>query len=351
MNATALKLVENIEQCSYELKTGSFDAELELNPSNLNSDFKDNHKAKLIHRAKVAWSWLGDSSKPVVVVLGGISANRIVAYDGLVEDFGWWEQFVGISKAIDTTKFSVLSFNYIGGNEDKDLQLVSQNKLNITTHTQAKALQLLLNKLHITKVNAVVGCSYGGMVSLAFAESFPDRLDKQIVISAADRSHPRSTALRLVQRQIVELGLKTGEGCLGLALARQLGMITYRSKEEFCSRYETENVADGQQQLINYLDFSGTKFAKKFNPNAYLCLSESIDSHHVSPEKIKTPTSLISVDSDELVFPNQLQQLSQCIGAEAEHIVIKSSFGHDAFLKEEQIIKPLLQRLLETRDE
>ena len=57
----------------------------------------------------------------------------------------------------------------------------------------------LLDHLGIRALRAIVGASYGGMVALAFGERHPDRVAQLVVVSAADRSHPMSTAWRSVQ--------------------------------------------------------------------------------------------------------------------------------------------------------
>ena len=334
MTVLAIKQTARYSVPCYELKTGLLDFSIDI----LNKQ----------RQVKLGWSWLGDSSLPVVVVLGGISADRFVAYDELLDCNGWWESFVGINKAVNTQKYSVLSFDYLGGCATTRFLESDDKTLPISTSDQAKVLKHLISKLSINHIHSIVGSSYGGMVALAFSELYPESLSQQIIISAANKSHPRSTALRQVQRSIVSFGIDAGNANQGLSLARQLGLITYRSKDEFLNRYDLENLTLGQQNLKSYLNINGEKFAKKFNPNAFLCLSHSIDSHQVEPTKIYTPSLFISVDSDELVFPIQLEDLANNLNAQANHITIKSSYGHDAFLKEHQILKPIIQSTLET---
>ena len=50
----------------------------------------------------------GPETGPAVIVLGGISSGRTVAdHDG---EKGWWRDFVGSGKAVDTDRIRVLSF-------------------------------------------------------------------------------------------------------------------------------------------------------------------------------------------------------------------------------------------------
>ncbi len=95
----------------------------------------------------------------------------------------------------------------------------------------------LLDHLGMQKLGAIVGASYGGMVALAFGERYPDRVERLVVISAADVAHPMATAWRSVQRSIVRLGISANQPAAGLELARALAMSTYRSPEEFAARF------------------------------------------------------------------------------------------------------------------
>ncbi len=341
------------------LFTGEFCAVLKTNEQHEN------------YTATVSWSLLGGLDKPIIVILGGISANRFVAYADDSEEKGWWEDYVGIGKCVDLAKFSVLSYDFIGGNEcfrhaakqNKSFGLtdVSQfsakvnNLQQVSTFDQAATLNQLLIYLKITHIHAIIGCSYGGMVSLAFAERYTEKVLRQLIISAPAESHPRSRALRSVQRQIVKLGAELGDVKKALGLARQLGMITYRSIEEFAQRFsslaENKKIHNSQNKLNDYLSFHGEKFSQNFNADAFLTLSASIDNHQVNAHNIKVNSTLVSVDSDELVFPTQIQTLAETIDATTQHIRIRSLFGHDAFLKEVEQLSQIIKSFLELNHE
>ncbi len=360
--------VKNNASVATKLNCGEFSSVFELQPTDNN----------VILSTQVKWSLLDSVDKPVVVVLGGISANRYVGYgeesspvfisenDTSVSNKtrlkGWWEDFIGSQGAINLEKYSVLSFDYIGGNttysqennsqanhhngsKTEYSQLQKVETLPITTYDQAEALNRILSKLNINTVHAIIGSSYGGMVSLAFSEKYPDKVKQQLVISAAAESHQRSRALRSIQRQIVKLSHQYNDVETGLALARQLGMITYRSIEEFEQRFSGADVE--KNKLTDYLSFHGSKFARSFNASAFLTLSESIDNHRIDASNITTETTLVSVDTDELVFQSQIEALAQSISAKTQHHKIHSLYGHDAFLKEVSQLSKIIQNFLE----
>jgi homoserine O-acetyltransferase len=289
------------------------------------------------------YHWEGQRDLPVVVVLGGISADCFVSGEK-----GWWKDFVKPSGAIDTNSFSVLSFDYLGGNGKSFGPRNSQQKeVGIDTHDQAKALKELMGHLRISKLHAIVGSSYGGMVGLAFAGLYPDLVRQLFVVSASHRPNTRSLALRSIQRQIVRLSPTKKQG---LAQARSLAMIGYRSVEELDRRFGRKKGKISEKGLHflveDYLKAKGDEFSQKFHYQAFLNLSESIDFHFVDPSTIKVPSTFIGVDSDQLVFTKEMRELSKGIQAQSSFYEIKSLYGHDAFLKEVNSIGVLLESAL-----
>ncbi|HEU4799407.1 MAG TPA: cystathionine gamma-synthase, partial [Gemmatimonadales bacterium] len=78
----------------------------------------------------------------------------------------------------------------------------------------------------------------------------------------------------------------------------------------------------------------------------YHALSESLDLHQVDPGEITTPSFLLAVDGDTLVPPSQMRELQHRLAGTAELTVITSTYGHDAFLKEEALVKRFLSHAL-----
>lgn len=284
----------------------------------------------------------GAPTAPVVVVLGGISAVKHVCSNEFDRSPGWWECFAGAGKYIDTTRHRVVGFDYIDGGSDER----GRPARVVTTHDQADALAAVLDHLGVDCAHAVIGASYGGMVALAFAERYPDRLDSLAVIGAAHVTHPMTTARRVIQRRIVELGVDTGRDSEGLALARALGVTTYRSATEFGTRFAAspiDHTATGAVFPVEqYLDHQGATFAARWQPARFLALSLSSDLHAVDPRGIRTPATLVAIEDDGIVPREHVDELARTLGGPVRVRVLHSTNGHDAFLTEHHTLGPIL---------
>ncbi len=294
---------------------------------------------------KVAFRVVGPKDGPLIVVLGGISAHRIVS--GAAE--GWWPEMVGPNLGVDTRRFRVLGMDYIGGRGMSSTPEVGGKFPPISSYDQAAALHQILRHLHVKSVHAMVGASYGGMVSLCFAERYPSFVRHIVVLSAADKAQVLSTAWRSVQRQIVREAIARGDGGTGLKLARALAMATYRSAVEFSLRFGGAAVrtADGFRFPVeDYLFARGDDYVQKYRAESFLTLSESIDLHQMDATVVQTPATLIAVREDQLVPFNDMQALSARLNGPRQLIEINSIFGHDAFLKESAALTPIIKQAL-----
>ena len=295
--------------------------------------------------AKVSFRLVGPKDGPLIVVLGGISAHRIVS--GAAE--GWWPEMVGPGLGIDTRRLRVLGIDYIGGRGMSSTPEVGGKFPPISSYDQAAALHQILRHLHVKTVHAMVGASYGGMVSLCFAERYPSFVRHIVVLSAADKAQALSTAWRSVQRQIVREAIARGDGGSGLKLARALAMATYRSAVEFSLRFGGAAVrtADGFRFPVeDYLFARGDDYVQKYRAESFLTLSESIDLHQMDATLVQTPATLIAVREDQLVPFNDMQALSARLNGPRQLIEINSIFGHDAFLKEGAALTPINKQAL-----
>jgi homoserine O-acetyltransferase len=304
------------------------------------------HYGDSLPDARVSFRLVGNEQGPVVVVLGGISAHRIVI--GAPGE-GWWPEMVGPGLGVDTRQYLVLGIDYIGGRGDSSTPSVGGQFPPISSYDQAGALSQIVRHLGLRSLHAIVGASYGGMVALCFAERYPGLVGHIVVLSAADRSQVLSTAWRSVQRQIVREAVARGDGASGLKLARALAMATYRSPVEFAIRFggAPKRMADRFRFPIeDYLFARGDDYVQQYRAESFLSLSESIDLHEMDATRVHTPATLIAVREDQLVPFNDMQALSARLNGPRQLIEINSIFGHDAFLKEGAALTPIIKHAL-----
>jgi homoserine O-acetyltransferase/O-succinyltransferase len=304
-----------------------------------------------LHNVRIAWRVTGNPDGPLVAALGGISAGRTVADVGTSEK-GWWCDVIGPRKALDTQQYQVLGIDFLGGSGATTGPRPGQTNFpSISSYDQAEILRRVIEHLRAAPLAAIIGASYGGMVALAFAERYPQLVKHIVPISAADRSHPMATAWRSVQRAMVRYASKNGDAPEGLRLARALAMATYRSPEEFAARFGgAATRIDGRFQfpVESYLLARGDAYAATYVPEAFVCLSESIDLHRVDASGIRVPTTLVGILEDQLVPISDLRSLKARLGGEAALIELSSFYGHDAFLKESAALQPVFARALES---
>lgn len=295
--------------------------------------------SEVLSRPELKVRVYGNLENPGIVAAGGISAGRAVA--DCKDSEGWWREVVAPGGFIDLDRFSVIGFDFLPN--------TGETARTITTHDHARALAEALDVLDIKKLYGFIGASYGGMIGLAFAESYPDRLEKLCAISAPHRANPAATALRGVQRRIIEFAAAHGDAKSGVSLARQIAMVTYRTPKEFAERFESAPGgvrAGAPYDVCDYLIARGDAY--HLDPQRYVTLSDSIDRHRVDPARIKAQSLIIAPDSDRLTPRDDLRRLADGLST-AAFVEISSLYGHDAFLKDTAVIGPHVKKFFEEK--
>ena len=309
----------------------------------------------------VRYEICGNPCGPAVVVLGGISASRHVTSNEVDGRAGWWEHTVGGGCAIDTNELCVIGIDYVtagrttivGDVRGRGAQASGSKSRNarsiVTTFDQANAITSVLDAISVRAAGAIVGASYGGMVALAFAERYPERVERVVVISAAHESDPLTTTLRAIQRRIVRLAQDAGNSGEGVALARALAMTTYRTRAEFAQRFSNIPDWSGVEPVFpaeGYVIARGEDYAARTAPNDFVALTLSLDLHAVDPGRIRVPTTLIGIREDALVPIEKMRELQRSIGGAANLVELSSIHGHDAFLADSALLAPEIAKAL-----
>ncbi|HYC98078.1 homoserine O-succinyltransferase MetX [Brevundimonas sp.] len=274
--------------------------------------------------AEVTGRLYGPDRGPLIVVVGGISSGRFAAR--------WWPWAVKAGGPIDLNRARVLAFDLPPGKDEPGVT--------ITTADQARLLALLLEALDEPRVDAFVGASYGGCIGLAFAAAFPDRIGHLVAISAAHRTHPAATAWRGVQRRLLAFARESGREAEGVALARELAMATYRTPDEFALRFASTPPAEAgaPYPVCDYLIARGADYAEVTSAARWISLSDSLDRHAVAPEAVRCSLTVVGFTSDRLVPIEDSRELAARAPNLRRLVEAPSMFGHDAFLKERELV-------------
>ena len=249
----------------------------------------------------------------------------------------------------------------------------------VSIRDNVRAQGRLLDSLGVRRLRLVLGGSIGGMQALDWAIEDPKRVERALIIGVAPLS-AMGIALNHVQRQAILNDPEWKGGRYlpqrpprrGLSLARQVGMMSYKSSELFDERYgrnpnrngedpwSTENqalcgLAGGRFDIAGYLDYQGKQFIERFDANSYLAILRTMDTWDPlrgcsSPAEvfggIRARLSFVGISSDWLFPPQSVRDFAYTIraaGVQADYREMTSAHGHDAFLAEQVELVRLLQ--------
>lgn len=299
---------------------------------------------------------------------------------------GWWDPLVGKGRALDPTHYYLVCANILGScygstgpasiNPATGKPYAMSFPV-ISVRDMVRAQEKLLHFLGVKQLVTAVGGSLGGMQALEWAVTFPDYVRSVIPVATSARLSPQGIAYNEVQRQAIMLDPRWKGGNYyegeepeaGLALARMVGIITYKSDVswnfKFGRAFSGRNLADyyrfdARFEIENYLHYQGQKLARRFDANSYLYLTKAMDLHDIGRgypsyraafRRIKAKTLAVGISSDFLYPPYYQKEIVAILksqGKEASYVELDSPYGHDAFLIEFEKLNVLLRDFLAT---
>lgn len=295
---------------------------------------------------------------------------------------GWWDSVIGPGKYLDTDRYFIVCSNIIGGCSgstgpgEKNPATGKPYGMAfpvITIEDMVDAQRKLKEFLGIREWLSVIGGSMGGMQAIQWGIKYPDEMRSVIAIATTSRISAQSIAFNWVGREAImddpdwKHGEYTEQPEHGLATARMLAHITYLSEESMRRKFgrrlqSSDNYSYDFKKdfsVESYLEHQGSRFVERFDANSYLYITRAIDyfdvaaSHGGDLKKafapVKCPFLVVSFSSDWLFPPEQSRELVKALldnGVDASYCNIQSSYGHDAFLLEEETLGTILSGFL-----
>ena len=226
----------------------------------------------------------------------------------------------------------------------------------------------LIEHLKIKKIKMVIGGSMGGMQALEWVAQAPDLIESCVPIASTTKVSPLAIAFDSVGRKSIIEQLKSGNGDAGLAVARQLGHITYLSEESMERKFsrELQDSADYQFnlspefQIESYLNYQGQKFIGRFDLYSYLVLTKAVsyfdlEKTYGSVENAIAQSQskflVLAITSDWLYTVKQSKALCYQLMKMNKHVSyveIDSEYGHDTFLIDSDETKRVIRCFLDS---
>ncbi|RKQ85341.1 homoserine O-acetyltransferase [Mycolicibacterium mucogenicum 261Sha1.1M5] len=297
---------------------------------------------------------------------------------------GWWSEIVGPGRPLDTNRYCIIAPNVLGGCQGTtgpgslaaDHREWGARFPYLTVRDQVQAATKFADALGVERFAAVIGGSMGGMHALEWGIVNQHRTARLAVIAAPPVTTADQIGLNLVQLEAIRSDPSYHGGDYydapdgigphhGLATARRLALLNYRSNTELDDRFGRSWQSavsplggGGRFAVESYLDFHGNKFTRRFDANSYVTLVQAMNSHDVGRgrggvraalQTLELPTLVLGIPSDRLFTIEGQDEIARHTpgsldGTQATRI--DSPYGHDSFLIEFELVGAQLTRLL-----
>lgn len=325
-----------------------------------------------------------------ILICHALSGSHHAAghYEG-DEKPGWWNNYIGPGKPMDTNRFFIVSLNNIGScfgstgptsiNPETG-EVWGANFPSLRARDWVESQKLLMEHLGIDCWAAVIGGSLGGMQAMRWALEHPDKLANSIVIASSMKLSAQNIAFNEIARRAIKSDPDFHDGNYvqhntapkhGLALARMIGHVTYLSDELMGQKFGRElrsgtfsqgEVTPIEFQIESYLNYQGDKFSSGFDANSYILITKMLDYFDLSREyhndsvaafsHAKCNFLVVSFSSDWRFSPQRSREITDALigaGKNVSYAEIDSDQGHDAFLlpnvRYEQVLGNYLSRV------
>jgi len=332
------------------------------------------------------WGELNSDKSNAILLFTGLSPSAHAASSPEDRSPGWWEDMIGSECPLDSDKYFIICVNSLGScygstgpasiNPETDQRFALDFPV-LTLEDIAETTDEVVKHLGIDVLHTVIGNSMGGMSALAYLVDFPQKVERFISVSSALRAEPFAIALRSLQRELIRNDAVWNEGAYaddeqpvaGMQMARKLGMITYRSAQEWRKRFGRERASERgsggafgiEFDVESYLEAHAQKFTGQFDANCYLYLSRALDlfdvnehggSIEVALQNVELKSALVIGVETDFLFPiHQQQEVADALLTRCDDVTfaaLESVQGHDSFLVDMDRFRPVVCKFFST---
>jgi homoserine O-acetyltransferase len=284
---------------------------------------------------------------------------------------GYWDQFIGSGKLIDTDKYFVISADTLVNLNTGDPTVVTTGPASanpktgkpyglafpvVTIRDFVNVQRALIESLGIEKLHAVIGASMGAFQALEWASAYPKMVERVIPIVGAGESDASLIGWLNVWAEPIRLDPNWNGGdyygsqppVAGLTAAMKTVTLHAMFWEATDSQFGRKPAAEGQDpahELKNayavetYLDEMARVRASKADANHFLYLVKANQGFMTGYgrslaeglARIEAPVLLIGAKDDLIFFPRHVQRTRDLIAADgtpAQYTEIDGPLGH-----------------------
>lgn len=290
----------------------------------------------------------------VVWICHALTSNANVA--------DWWPGMLGDGCIFDPATHFIVCANILGSCYGTTGPLADDPATgapyfslfpNISIRDMVQAHILLRRHLGIKKIALLVGGSMGGYQVLEWAVMESERIEKIFLLSTSATESAWGIAVHTAQRLAIEADSNwkephTHAGRKGLKAARAIGLLSYRNYHIMVAKQtDPDTEKTDHFKSSSYINHQGDKLVSRFHAYTYWLLTKAMDAHHIARGRGATvaeilallpqPAFIIAITSDALCPPEEQRFLARHL-PNATLAEIDSSYGHDGFLIEAEII-------------
>jgi homoserine O-acetyltransferase len=292
--------------------------------------------------------------------LDAAGGNAVVvchALTGSADADLWWTRLFGPGRALDPERDFVVCSNILGScygtTGPTSVDPATGEPWHgtfpaITVRDMVRVQHALAVKLGVRRIRMVIGGSLGGMQTLEWGLMYPELVESLVFIASTARHSAWAIGLSEAQRQAIAADPRWRGGRYpaedppegGLAAARAMAMLTYRSFPSYEERFGRRTQTADLYAVESYLRYQGQQLVDRFDPATYVTLTRAMDTHDVSRGRgdfeevlrsVRQPVLVVSIDSDVLYWPAEQREVARLVPG-ARLAVMDSIHGHDAFL-------------------